>query len=177
MAPSLSSLSPFNCYLFEAVYRWMLMNDLDPAVVFRQVQAPEVIYKTCEIYEHEYQTLRIDYRSVKNAEFSQLGFHCTVDRGHKTQVIRLMWSEIFGLLVGPDPAVKTLADYVVIFWDCNADDWNIKLPSLRQPLAWLPQSVVDAFQIATTKASSKTAKVKKIARKVKNPKPGDKRSE
>lgn len=113
---------PFNSFLFQALYEWMLVMDFDPILVVRELDTTEDVVE---------RFVYIGAQSVREARFDLHGFHCVASRNGQPFDFKADWNEIRGIVIGDEASIEEVRGEVMIHW-CD-DHWEVNLPKLRSP--------------------------------------------
>ncbi len=158
-------LVPFNCFLFDAIYKWILLHHLDPILLIMMPSqtlhnssgAQDGGQKTHDLCatdkggdddnDNEFSNgleriVYINEDAVRNAHFDVDGFSCLTCRKGQEISMHVSWDEITGIAIGDEASIKELRGTIVLRWVEETHQWRFNIPSLQAPklTAAKPQS-------------------------------------
>ena len=100
----------FDSYLWEAVYRWSLANQLDPIIYFSDGEKQQFLYA--------------DESAVREAQFTKTGFSCLSSRDGHVLRFELTFDQLLALVVGDQSTHKELVNTPLILRDPVTQLWR-----------------------------------------------------
>ena len=99
------TMLPFNSFLFQALYDWLLAMDLDPILLINKTSAAAKGLTGGFIY--------IGANAVRDAKFDLDGFQCLASRQGHPFTVKLSWDDIVGLATSNEAAIKKMQNKII----------------------------------------------------------------